>query len=134
MPAQTESLIKILDGNSHGKGKANAVVPTFKYKRTANEAGSHRFRINSVQIASSIATGGQTVRCQLPSFNACVGEIYLKVRLNLMSEGQYRPYPGAQILKSSKLRHSDVAFEVNDVKEYLALIAGQLSKIAKKGD
>ena len=48
MPAQTESLIKLLNGTSSGRGKANVKVPSFKYRRTANEA-NYRMRINSVQ-------------------------------------------------------------------------------------
>jgi hypothetical protein len=130
MPAQTESLIKLLDGNSAGRGKATVRIPSFKYRRTANEM-NYRFRINSVQAAASVSDAGQTIRVQLPAYSSIVGEQYLKVSLNACTGGTYRQYPGAQLIKSIKLRHSDVAYEVLDVKETWAYL---ISKCRNKED
>ena len=130
MPAQTESLIKLLDGNSAGRGKATVRIPSFKYRRTANEM-NYRFRINSVQAAASVSDAGQTIRVQLPAYSSIVGEQYLKVSLNACTGGTYKQYPGAQLIKSIKLRHSDVAYEVLDVKETWAYL---ISKCRDKED
>ena len=130
MPAQTESLIKLLNGTSSGRGKANVKVPSFRYRRTANEA-NYRFRVNSVQAASTIAAAGQTIRVALPAYSAIVGEQYLKVSLAACSSGTYDPYTGASLIKSLRLRHSDVAYEVLNVKAVWAYL---ISKCRNKED
>jgi hypothetical protein len=130
MPAQTESLIKLLNGTSSGRGKANVKVPSFRYRRTANEA-NYRFRVNSVQAASTIAAGGQTIRVALPAYSAIVGEQFLKLTLNACSSGTIDQYAGAKIIKSMRLRHSDVAYEVLNVKAVWAYL---VSKCRNKQD
>jgi len=130
MSEQTESLIKLLAGTSSGRAKANVRIPSFKYRRTANEA-NYRFRVNSVNVASVIPTSGATQRIQLPAFSAIVGEQYLKVKLKATDSGNYKQYVGAQCIKSIRLRHSDIAYELTNVKEVWAYL---ISKCRNKED
>ena len=105
-------------------------VPSFRYRRTANEA-NYRFRVNSVQAASTIAPAGQTIRVALPAYSAIVGEQFLKLTLNACSSGTIDPYVGASLIKSVRLRHSDVAYEVLNVKAVWAYL---ISKCRNKQD
>jgi hypothetical protein len=131
MSEQTETLIKLLNQTSSGRGKSNIKVKSFQYRRTATDM-NYKMRVNTVQAATSIATAGQTIRVQLPTFGqAVVGDIFLKVNFKATTQGTYKPYVGAQCLKSIKLRHSDVAYELLNVKQVWAYL---LSKCKNKED
>ena len=128
MSEQTESLLKILNIGDSGKKKANVHVPQFQYRRSAQRA-NYRMRLNSVPVESSISALGQTCRIQLPSYTNLCGEIYLKLKFSELSVGTWNPRVAASAVSRMVLRHSDIAYEVEDP---AAVFAYCLSKMRNK--
>ena len=128
MSEQTESLLKILNIGDSGKKKANVHVPQFQYRRSAQRA-NYRMRLNSVPVESSISALGQTCRIQLPSYTNLCGEIYLKLKFAELSQGTWNPRVAASAVSRMVLRHSDIAYEVENP---AAVFAYCLSKMRNK--
>ena len=128
MSEQTESLLKILNIGDSGKKKANVHVPQFQYRRSAQRA-NYRMRLNSVPVESAISALGQTCRIQLPSYTNICGEIYLKVKFSALSQGTWNPRVAASAVSRMVLRHSDIAYEVENPR---AAFAYCLSKMRNK--
>ena len=123
MPAQTESLIKLIGATSSGRGKATAKVNNFQYRRVA-DIWDYKFRANQINVENSISTGGATLRVQLPAFNAAVGEIWLQVDFPaLAGDAKYDPHVGAKFIKNVRLIHSDVAWEYEPEKVWPILLS-----------
>ena len=109
--AQVESLIKLLGSTTSGRGKGNIRIPEFKNRRTTG-AYDYRFRTNSVIAQNTISQNGETIRVQLPAFSACVGEMFLSLDLGALDNtGVWDCYVGAKLIKTVRLRHSDVSYE-----------------------
>ena len=133
MVEATETLIKLLSQTSSGRGKSNKKVESFNYERTSTPA-NYRFRVNRVAVASTIPTGGSTVRVQLPAYKAITGECMLKLTVNAASQGTIDPYFGAKVLKSLKLRHSDVCYTIEDVPEVWAYLFSKMPDAVQKAE
>ena len=133
MPSsQTESLVKLLGSTTSGRGKASVRIPEFRNRRTAGTS-DYRFRTNSVVVKSTISTAGETVRVQLPSFNTCVGEMFLEVTCAAVDNGaEYDPHVGAKLIKRCILRHSDQAYEVEPEKVWPILLSNCRNKEDKE--
>ena len=127
MPEATEQLVQLLEQTSNGRGKATERVASFGYKRTANNH-NYRFRVNQVIAKSSTSKDGETIRVQLPSFGAIVGEIFVQIGLDALDAGTYDPHCGAKILKYIRLIHSDKFYEVEPKRVWPILLSQMRSK------
>ena len=122
MPAQTESLIKLIAGTSSGRGKATQKIANFAYKRTT-DSHDYKMRANQVNIGD-VSKDGATLRIQLPAFNALVGEQWLQVDFpEMQGNATYDPHVGAKFIRSARLIHSDKAYECEPERVWPVLLS-----------
>ena len=111
MPAQTESLIKLISATSSGRGTATTKISNFRYQRTT-DSWDYKMRPNQINVTNEISTNGATMRIQLPAFSSAVGEQWLQIDLpQLSGDAKYDPHVGAKLIKNLRLIHSDIAWE-----------------------
>ena len=53
MPAQTESLIKLISATSSGRGKATTKISNFRYQRTT-DSWDYKMRPNQINVTNEI--------------------------------------------------------------------------------